>query len=76
VKALRLSRALFDRGINVQPILHPAVPDRSARLRFFITAHHDEEQIRATVRATADELAKLQRTGNGPPLREEPCRPA
>lgn len=76
VKALRLSRALFDRGINVQPILHPAVPDRSARLRFFITAHHDEEQIRATVRATADELTKLQRAGNGPPIREEPCPPA
>jgi len=30
VKTLRLSRALFDRGINVQPILPPAVPDRSA----------------------------------------------
>jgi len=72
VKALQLSRALFDRGINVQPILHPAVPDRSARLRFFIMAHHDEEQIRATVRATADELTKLQRTGNGPPMHEPP----
>lgn len=75
VNALRLSRALFDRGINVQPILHPAVPDRSARLRFFITTHHDEEQIRATVRATADELAKLQRAGNGPPLHQQPRCP-
>lgn len=75
VKALRLSRALFDRGINVQPILHPAVPDRSARLRFFITTHHDEEQIRATVRATADELAKLQRAGNGQPSQEQPRCP-
>jgi len=60
VKVLRLSRALFDRGINVQPILPPAVPDRGARLRFFITTNHTEAQIRATVSAVADELAKLQ----------------
>jgi 8-amino-7-oxononanoate synthase len=72
VKALRLSRALFDRGINVQPILHPAVPDRSARLRFFITTNHSEAQIRATVSAVADELAKLQRNGNEPPIHDEP----
>ena len=72
VKALRLSRALFDRGINVQPILPPAVPDRSARLRFFITTNHSEAQIRATVSAVADELAKLQRNGNEPPVHDEP----
>jgi 8-amino-7-oxononanoate synthase len=35
------------------------VPDRSARLRFFITTNHSETQIRATVCAVADELAKL-----------------
>ena len=35
---LRLSQALFARGINVQPILYPAVEESAARLRFFITA--------------------------------------
>jgi 8-amino-7-oxononanoate synthase len=59
VRSLRLARALFDRSINVQPILHPAVPEHSARLRFFITTNHSEAQIRDTVSATADELAKL-----------------
>jgi 8-amino-7-oxononanoate synthase len=59
VKSLRLARALFDRGINVQPILHPAVPEHSARLRFFITTNHSEAQIRDTVSAIADELARL-----------------
>ena len=59
VRSLRLASALFERGINVHPILHPAVPEHSARLRFFITTNHSEEQIRATVHATADELAKL-----------------
>jgi 8-amino-7-oxononanoate synthase len=69
-KTLRLSRALFDRGINVQPILPPAVPDRSARLRFFITTNHSEAQIRAAVSAVADELAKLQRNRNEPPIHD------
>ncbi len=58
-KSLRLSNALFQRGINVQPILYPVVPEHSARLRFFITTNHSQEQIRTTVLATADELAKL-----------------
>lgn len=60
VKSLRLARALFDRGMYVQPILHPAVPEHSARLRFFITTSHDEAQIREAVGATADELARLE----------------
>ena len=37
--ALRLSQAMLARGINVQPILHPAVEESAARLRFFITSH-------------------------------------
>lgn len=71
VKALRLSRALFDRGINVQPILSPAVPARSARLRFFITTNHSEAQIRDTVSAVADELANLPRNSDEPPIHDE-----
>ena len=47
--ALKMSKALFDRGVNVQPILHPAVEEKAARLRFFITSSHTEEQIRYTV---------------------------
>ena len=45
IKAARLSAALFKRGINVQPILYPAVPEKSARLRFFISCQHTEAQI-------------------------------
>lgn len=59
VKSLRLARVLFDRGINVQPILHPAVPEQAARLRFFITTNHNEAQIVDTVNAVAGELARL-----------------
>jgi len=57
--SLRLSQALFDRGINVQPILHPAVEEKAARLRFFITSEHSERQIRDTVNAVAEELRKI-----------------
>lgn len=57
--ALQLSRALFERGINVQPILYPAVEEEKARLRFFITALHTEEQISETVDAVAEELERI-----------------
>jgi 8-amino-7-oxononanoate synthase/acyl carrier protein len=56
---LRLSQALFDRGINVQPILHPAVEEKASRLRFFITSEHSERQIRDTVAAVAEELERI-----------------
>jgi len=46
IAAARLAQALFARGVNVQPILYPAVPERAARLRFFLTAAHSEEQVR------------------------------
>jgi 8-amino-7-oxononanoate synthase/acyl carrier protein len=58
--ALRLSRQLFQRGINVQPILYPAVEESGARLRFFITATHTPDQIRETVAAVAEELAVIE----------------
>lgn len=45
--------------MNVQPILHPAVEERAARMRFFITSNHTEEQIRYTVQALAEELIKI-----------------
>ncbi len=59
VHALQASHAMFQRGINVQPILHPAVEESAARLRFFITARHTEDQIRQTVSAIAEELMKI-----------------
>ena len=57
--ALQLSRALFERGINVQPILYPAVEESAARLRFFLTSLHSDGQIRTTVDAIVEELEKI-----------------
>lgn len=66
--ALALSIAMFERGINVQPILHPAVEESAARLRFFVTSSHSEEQIRHAIDHLIDcreEVAK-RLTSTGP----------
>lgn len=59
IKAGRLAQALFHRGINVQPIVYPAVEEKSARLRFFLSAQHTEAQIRNTIDALDEELRRL-----------------
>ena len=60
--SLQLSQALKERHINVQPILYPAVEESAARLRFFITSSHTEEQIRQAIDAVAEELSVLDPT--------------
>jgi 8-amino-7-oxononanoate synthase len=59
LKATQLSGALAKRGINAQPILHPAVPEKAARVRFFVSCLHTPEQIADTVAIVAQELQKL-----------------
>lgn len=53
VKAGRASATLFDAGVNVQPILFPVVPEGSARLRFFMSSEHTQEDIATTLGALA-----------------------
>lgn len=57
VDATRLSAHLMDRGINVQPIIYPAVPEKLARLRFFLSCRHTETEIDYTI----DTLAQMLR---------------
>jgi 8-amino-7-oxononanoate synthase len=59
IKAGRLSDALFRRGINVQPILYPAVTERAARLRFFLSCEHTADQVHGTVEVLSAELRRL-----------------
>jgi 8-amino-7-oxononanoate synthase len=54
IRAGRLADALFQRGMNVQPILYPAVQERAARLRFFLSAAHDAAQIDRAVALLAE----------------------
>ncbi len=59
IKTLAASHQLFLRGINAHPILHPAVEERHARIRFFLTSEHTKEQIKTTVDALAKILKDL-----------------
>jgi len=56
-RAIRVSQELLDRGINARPILYPAVRESAARVRFFVTCEHTEEQIVRAVETLADVLA-------------------
>jgi len=62
IRAVRLTERLLEHGVNALPIIHPAVPMKAARLRFFITSKHTSEQIRSTVKLVAEELAAITRT--------------
>ncbi len=51
--ALRMARFLFDHDIFALPILSPAVPPRTSRLRITVTAAHTEPEVDAIAGAVA-----------------------
>jgi 8-amino-7-oxononanoate synthase len=55
-----LSQRLLERGVNALPVTHPAVPAKSSRLRFFVTAMHTRTQIETAIDVTAEELASVR----------------
>jgi 7-keto-8-aminopelargonate synthetase-like enzyme len=55
-----LAAALFERGINVMPIIYPAVEEGAARLRFFLSCAHSEDGVRQALDATAEELPRAR----------------
>lgn len=59
LQAVLLSNRLLERGVNVSPIVHPAVPEKSARLRCFVTADHTREQIDRAIEIIAEERERL-----------------
>jgi 8-amino-7-oxononanoate synthase len=59
-RCLQLANQLFQRGINVYPIVYPAVPNDQARLRFFINTCHTQEELLHTARVVAEESARLE----------------
>ncbi len=58
-----LAERLFERGYNVAPAIFPGVAENQARLRFFVTSRHTQDQIDGVLDAVAEELPKLR---NGP----------
>jgi 8-amino-7-oxononanoate synthase len=61
IKAGRMTDRMLARGINVLPIIYPAVPLKAARLRFFITSAHTRDNLETAVNTVAEELAGLPR---------------
>jgi len=59
IRAARLAQMLFEAGINVQPIIYPAVPEQAARLRFFLSALHEEATLRRVVETAAAGLRQV-----------------
>jgi len=63
LRTVMLAQRLTERGFAAVPIIPPGVPEKSARLRFFISSSHSFEDIEAAVAATAEELAILTQQG-------------
>jgi 8-amino-7-oxononanoate synthase len=58
-RAMAVSQRLLEEGINARPILYPAVRESAARVRFFLTSEHTEEQIVQTVETLARIVAHV-----------------
>ncbi|MFT6400380.1 MAG: 7-keto-8-aminopelargonate synthetase-like enzyme/NADP-dependent 3-hydroxy acid dehydrogenase YdfG [Bradymonadia bacterium] len=61
MQALQLAQALLDKGINAKPIIFPAVADDSARLRFFLSTCHSEQQLEFTAETIRVELERIRK---------------
>jgi 8-amino-7-oxononanoate synthase len=70
--AMRLADVLFQQGIHVHPIVYPAVAEDAARLRFFISAEHTQEELQRAVDEVCVQLRKLAMENPGP---TSPIRP-
>jgi len=58
--AVALSQLLKDNGILALPIIYPGVAEGRARLRFFVSASHSDEQITTAINTTAALLPKAR----------------
>lgn len=63
LRTILLADRLLQRGYNAFPIVPPGVPEKSARLRFFLSSDHTVEDIDGVVAATHEELMRLEQEG-------------
>jgi 8-amino-7-oxononanoate synthase len=57
--ALMIANAMVHEGINVQPAIAPAVEEQGARLRFFLSCGHTEDQVRRAVDSVAGHMKRM-----------------
>ena len=62
LRAAKLSAMLLATGVNVQPMVAPAVPNDRARLRFFVASTHSEDDLETTVQLVVRALRELERS--------------
>lgn len=56
-----LASAMFQRRVNVLPIIYPVVEEGLARLRFFLSSEHREEDIVTALDILAEELPQAEK---------------
>jgi len=59
LRAAKLSAMLLAAGVNVQPMVAPAVPNDRARLRFFVASTHTEAEMDTTVQLIVEAMRAL-----------------
>jgi len=56
LRAIRVAARLRELGVSAPPMVAPSVPERLARLRFFVTARHEAAQLTEAAAALARAL--------------------
>jgi 8-amino-7-oxononanoate synthase len=57
--AIMIANAMVTEGFNVQPAIAPAVEEQGARLRFFLSCGHTEDQVRRAVDSVAGHMKRM-----------------
>ena len=63
LRTVTLAERLLACGINAFPVLPPGVPERTARLRFFLSCDHTADQIAEAVSTVRCELDRVLHAG-------------
>ena len=66
IRAMTMWRALFDDGVFTHPIVPPAVPEHSCRLRVSLSAEHTNEQIERVLAAFERVASQMALNGRDP----------
>lgn len=74
VETLVWSEKMFQRGINVLPILFPAVAYDAGLLRFFVSGEHGTEQIEEALTVASETRAEVAGMVAGAPARASMAR--
>lgn len=63
LRTVLLAERLMTRGFAAVPVIPPGVPERLARLRFFLSSAHTAEEVSAAVNAVSEEFQALDAAG-------------